>query len=117
MARKLPNYLRTYRRYTGLSQDEVAFLLGCDGSAVTYYERSARRPPVESILAFEMIFGAPARDLFAGVCDKVEENTRTRATVLAQKLSAKAPDPITTRKLEVLRNIASASGRELAQSA
>lgn len=112
MARKLSNYLRTYRRYTGLSQDEVGFLLGCKGAAVTRYERSVRRPSVENLLAYEMIFGAQARDLFAGVRDEVEEATRTRAVTLARKLGARATDPITLRKLEVLRRIASGAGLE-----
>lgn len=108
MARKLSNYLRTYRRYAGLSQSEVAFLVGCEGPAqISKHERFMHRPPLESLLAYEMIFGAPLRDLFAGMCHKVEETTRKRAEVLVEKLSARTPDPITTRKLELLRRIAS----------
>jgi len=112
MAKKLSNYLRTYRRYTGLSQGDVGFLLGCDGSAVTRYERAVRKPALEDILAYEMIFGAAARDLFAGVSHRAEEATRTRAAILAQRLSTKAADPITVRKLELLRRIAAGAGRE-----
>jgi len=114
MAKKLSNYLRTYRRYTGLSQGEVSFLLGCDETEVARHELARRRPPVESILAYEMIFDAPARDLFAGVRENVEETTRKRAELLARKLRAKAPDPITTRKLELLQRLASRPALELA---
>ena len=107
MARKLENYLRTYRKSTGLSQDEVAFLVGCEsGAEVSRHERFSRRPPMEGILAYEVIFGAPARDLFAGARHKVEEATRQRAALLAAKLGAKASDPTAARKLDVLRSIA-----------
>lgn len=116
MARKLPNYLRSYRRCACLSQGEVALLLGCDPSEVAHYERSSRRPQLESTLAYELIFGAPVQDLFAGVRDKVEEATRKRAQLLLKKLSAKTPDPMTARKLELLRKIATAREPELAPS-
>ena len=45
MASYLHNYLRTYRKRAGLSQAEVAFLLGChSGAKVSRYEHAARRP-------------------------------------------------------------------------
>ncbi len=115
MARKLENYLRTYRRSTGLSQEEVAFLVGCEsGAEVSRHERFSRRPPMEGILAYEVIFGAPARDLFAGARHKVEEATRQRAALLAAKLSAKASDRMTAQKLEVLHSIAAGPALESA---
>lgn len=46
---KLDNYLRTYRKKLGLTQREVAFLLGChSGAKVSRYERSARIPLLTS---------------------------------------------------------------------
>ena len=68
MAHRLPNYLRTHRKRAGLSQDEVAFLLGCrSGAKVSRYERLARRLSLETAFAYEALFGVPARELFAGV--------------------------------------------------
>ena len=72
MSHKLENYLRTYRKRSGLSQDEVAYLLGCqNGTKVSRYERFARKPSLETLFAYEVVFGAPARELFAGVYQKV----------------------------------------------
>ncbi len=110
MAHKLDNYLRTYRKRFGLSQDEVAFLLGCeDGTKVSRYERFAREPTLKTILGYEKIFDAPARELFAGAYQKVEKVTLRRAQLLAQKLSAAKPAHTNTRKLDLLRHISSGS--------
>ena len=107
---KLPNYLRMHRKRASLSQDEVAFLLGCQtGAKVSRYERFSRQPNVETVFACEVIFGIPARELFAGVYQKVEETIKQRAQVLAGKLNAAKPDRFTRRKLENLAAISSAN--------
>ena len=108
MSRKLDNYLRTYRKRAGLSQDEVAYLLGCQGGAkVSRYERFARRPTLQTALAYEAIFGVPVRDLFAGIYQKVERPILKRAQLLAEKLKTAKPDRLTARKLQVLKAVAS----------
>ena len=49
MPHKLENYLRTYRRRAGLSQDEMAFLLGTkSGTKVSRYEHRLV-PPVRCL--------------------------------------------------------------------
>src|SRR5881397_730442 len=99
MAHRLPNYLKTHRKRAGLSQDEVAFLFGCrSGAKVSRYERLARRPSLETAFAYEAVFGVPARELFAGVYEKVEEEIRKRARVLAGKLTSAKPDRTVHRK-------------------
>lgn len=108
--RRLPNYLKTYRKRAGLTQDEVAFLLGCaSGAKVSRYERLARRPSLETAFAYESVFRVPARELFAGVYQKVEEKAIQRAGLLAEELRGVEPDSFTTRKLELLGAIASDS--------
>lgn len=107
MSSKLPNYLHTYRRRLGFSQDEIAFLLGGHtDTTVSRHERLSREPYPRSVFAYEVIFGAPARDLFAGIYRDVETRTRDRARLLVTKLSAHDVDPRTRRKLEFLRRIA-----------
>ena len=113
MAYKLQNYLRTYRKRFCLSQDELAFLLGCrNGTKVSHYERLARHPNLQNAFAYEVIFGTPPRELFAGVYQKVERTTIKRARMLAQKLAKEGPNPVTSRKLEILRAVASVPGSE-----
>ena len=113
MSHKLENYLRTYRKRSGLSQDEVAYLLGCqNGTKVSRYERFSRKPSLETLFAYEVVFGAPARELFAGVYQKVEKKMLSRAQLLTRKLNRATPDRMATRKLEILQAITSGSGIE-----
>ncbi len=101
---KLPNYLRTYRKRAYLSQDDVAYLLGGQsGSKICRYENFSRLPNPETIFAYEVIFNASARELFAGVYDRIERSTLKRAASLAEKLSGQKQTRITNRKLESLR--------------
>src|SRR3989442_5261356 len=116
MAHRLPNYLKTYRKRAGLSQDEVAFLLGCQsGAKVSRYERLARRPSLETAFAYEALFGVPARELFAGVYEKVEEQIKKRARVLAGKLGARETDRTMHRKLDHLQAMTTAVESETSQ--
>ena len=111
--RKLPNYLRSHRKRAGLSQDEVAYLLGCrDGTKVSRYERRTRVPNLETALACEVLFGAAGRELFAGMYEKVSEDIHKRAQVLAEKLSAEGSGKTTRRKLEHLAALTSSGERE-----
>ena len=113
MSHKLQNYLRTYRKRSSLSQDEVAFLLGCQtGTKVSRYERSARKPNLETILAYVVVFGTRGRELFAGTFQKVEKRIVNRAQLLTRKLSRATPTAAAARKLQILEAITSGSGIE-----
>src|SRR5205823_906586 len=107
---KLQNYLRTHRRRSGLSQKEVGFLLGCKSSTkVSRYERFSRQPTLKNVFAYELIFGVPARELFAGVFQRVEGETLRRVQLLSQKLKQAKPNQRTSRKLELLDAISTGS--------
>lgn len=106
MAPKLPNYLRTFRRRAGLAQDDVAFLLGSpSGTRVGRHERSRRLPIATTIFAYEVVFQAPARELFAGLYDRVERETVRRALELADQLKDQAEHARKRQKLETLQAI------------
>lgn len=108
MSQPLQNYLRTYRRRAGLSQDEVALLLGwASGVHVSEYERYARRPTLETVFFYEVVFGVPASELFRGVFQKVEKETRKRAQTLAEELRKAKPGRTISRKLSILEAIIS----------
>jgi transcriptional regulator with XRE-family HTH domain len=92
MARKLHNYLKTHRKRTGFSQDEVAFLVGMSGGAkVSRYERARRLPSLETAFAYQALFDLPLKELFPGVYSKINQNMRKRAHLLAgrPKISAR----------------------------
>jgi transcriptional regulator with XRE-family HTH domain len=97
---RFDNYIRYYRRKAGLSQDELSFLLGRkSGSHVSRYERGRREPSLETLLAFEVVFQAVIRDLYAGRARKVEETVRERAGLLLEKLG---DDPRKRKRLRAL---------------
>ena len=86
----LQNYLRTYRRRTFLSQDEVAFLLGVKtGTRVTRHEGANRTPTMETALGYEVLFGVPLRELFATEAHKVETIIRQRLPELVRRVEEK----------------------------
>lgn len=117
MPAPLESYLRTYRKRSGLSQDEVAFLLGAaSGAKVSRYERRATQPKLETALAYEAVFKTPVRELFAGLYQKVEAEILERSQLLTEKLGARRLDRITARKLAALRSLSAGSGPAGTQS-
>lgn len=108
MPRKLPHYLRTERRRHGLTQADLAALLGGYGKGlVSWYERGAL-PPIQVALAYEAIFGRPVADLLGGSYDTLAEAVRERARELLAK-DQSPPSPRRIRRREVLQRIAHAS--------
>ena len=89
-ARRLNNYLRTYRKFSGLSQGEVAFLIRLkDKSDLSRYERSVRQPSLRIALACQELYGIAVSDIFAGLSDAVAKGTRNRMKRLQTRLQAK----------------------------
>jgi transcriptional regulator with XRE-family HTH domain len=102
----LANYIRTHRRKAALSQDELAFLLGCEhGTKISRYERERRIPTFEALLALEAVFGVPIRELFAGRFHQVEQSVVARARELIEILRKKKPSAAVSRKLTLLMEI------------
>jgi transcriptional regulator with XRE-family HTH domain len=99
-AHRLDNYLRMYRKRSGLSQDEVAYLLGAkSGTKTSRYERFQRTPSLETALAYEAIYGISARELFAGVAERAERVVRRRARFLDKRLRAAGRRPEHLQKI------------------
>lgn len=104
---KLKNYLRRHRKASGLSQEDLAFLLGCrEGSKVSRYEHFSRQPSLRTALACESIFEVTVRELFAGPFDEVRRRSRTRANLLIQQLPTLNSDRRMTQRIRTLRRIA-----------
>jgi transcriptional regulator with XRE-family HTH domain len=106
MAHTLPNYLRCHRKRAGLTQAEVAYLLGCRNAAkVSRYERFRRMPALDTALACEAIFRVPVRALFPGAHKKTVRAMVQRSRLLARRLTRHPSSPTRTRKLEFLRSL------------
>ncbi len=103
---KLPHYLRTYRKRSGLNQGDVAFLMGLlHKTQISRHENSAALPSFSAIVAYEVIFQVPLRDLFAGRYVDIEERIIERADHLRNVLTAKPLSPKTERVIDTLSEI------------
>ncbi|MBS1983504.1 MAG: helix-turn-helix transcriptional regulator [Bdellovibrionales bacterium] len=100
-----PTYLRTHRKRWGLSQRELASLLGQSVSLISRFERLSREPTVHALIGAEFAFGEPARRLFPGLYSTVEAAVTLRAIDFAERL-AEQSSPIALVQRELLEEIA-----------
>lgn len=104
---KLPNYLRSYRKRLGFTQDELAFLLCLhSGSKVCRYEQYRQHPSLKTALAYQVVFRVSAQELFAGMFQEMQSKSQKRAALLTKKLQRRR-GRLTARKLEILNAIRS----------
>jgi transcriptional regulator with XRE-family HTH domain len=102
------NYLLANRKRLGLSQAEVAYLLGTEsGSKVCRYEQFARAPNLEAAFAYEAVFQKPASDLLPGMYRKISKDVVKRAQALLRKTERQPPGRRRERKLKALGHIIS----------
>ena len=87
MARKSYAYVRAHRRKWGLTQVELARLLGlASRSAVSRIERAERVPTTATIIACGIIFGLATPELFPSLHEEVEQEVLAAAVALAAEL-------------------------------
>jgi len=88
-------------------------MLGVSGGPkVCRYERG-KKPSLETALRYSALFGAPIEELFAGLCEKVADETAHRARVLERRVQRADADRFTARKLTALQAIRSPIGRSI----
>lgn len=60
-----PNYLRVYRKRSGLIQEDISFLLDLpDYSNISRYEKGLRTPTIELLLTYHHLFETPVESFF-----------------------------------------------------
>ena len=95
--------LRTYRRTWGLSQQELADILGFESRThVSRIEHGKRTPHIETALACSTLFGVSLDELFPQLAEEVEERLRERISRL-QEGSFQATNSCESRKGELIR--------------
>lgn len=91
----LVNYVRTRRKHAGLSQRELATILGyCDEGVVSRHELFRSVPPLLIALGYEVIFQTSISDLFPGLKETINDAIENNLTDFESKLiekRAKAP--------------------------
>lgn len=96
----LGNYLRAHRRRFGLSQRQLAMLVGYgNGRAVGRHELSQDAPPLLVALGYEVVFEVPVGQLFAGfrsaIADTVSRNLQPLKSEIAQQDSSAIREKMT----------------------
>jgi len=103
MTHKLRNYLRMYRKRTGLTQRDVSILLGCRfGSAIVRYEHFSREPTLPTALSLAVILRARAHELFAGLHEQAKQDVAERARKLLDSTEGDADDRRTASLLALV---------------
>lgn len=85
-----PCRLRPYRKAAALSQRDLGLLLGLTSqSSVSEYEAALKRPSLATVIASEILFGVPARELFPALYEEVRRDLETRAKDLSRPKSGR----------------------------
>jgi DNA-binding XRE family transcriptional regulator len=61
----LPNKLRTARLRTGLSQNDVAFIIGMTRIVLSSYERGKRNPDLATAMSLSTLYDVPLNRLYS----------------------------------------------------
>src|ERR1039458_3722744 len=100
----LASRVRSHRKRAGLSQKDLARIVGLAEARISYQERFGIVPPLAVALSYEAVFGVAVRDLYPRLYEDVQQ--RVEASVAAmedelQQLSAKGRQAtLIARKLE-----------------
>lgn len=110
MSQFLAITLKSHRKRSGFSQDEMAVLLGLKmASAVSRYERGERSPDLDTAFACQIVLGSGLEQLFPGAYGEIRQLVSSRATQLAEQLRRGAQDNKARYKLAKLEALARAS--------
>ena len=87
--------LRLKRRSAGLTQDDIARILGVGGrSYVAMLEAGDRVPHVRDVVLLSLLFGTDEHELFPHLYSITRERFRSNVTLaLREAMAEKQPDP------------------------
>src|SRR5689334_14684795 len=96
--------LRSHRLRSGLSPQELAYLVGFQSpGAISRVEKRMRRPSVNLLVACFVIFGTGVTDIFPGTLNGVETGVMARVWSLYESIQG-APSRKTKAKIELLES-------------
>jgi transcriptional regulator with XRE-family HTH domain len=106
---RLVNYVRAHRKRAGLSQLELALILGYRNEGViSRHELFRSVPPLLMALGYEVVFQTSVSELFPGLKETIENAIESslaefESTLHTQQTqAARSQVPVITRKLEWL---------------
>jgi transcriptional regulator with XRE-family HTH domain len=114
---RLVNYVRARRKRAGLSQRELALILGYrNEGVVSRHELFRSVPPLLMALGYEVVFQTSVSELFPGLRETVENAIESSLAEFESALheqksqAARSELPVITRKLEWLNERRELSG-------
>jgi transcriptional regulator with XRE-family HTH domain len=108
------NYLKAYRKKSGLSQLDLGRLLGYkDAGQVSRHERATSNPPLAAAIAYELIFRVPIASLFAGMRGDIVRDIETKLEEMKATLENLSVRPANANL--AAQKLAWLSGREKEQ--
>ncbi len=112
MDRRLRTYLRTLRRRWGLTQKELAFLIGVRrGDNISRVEQLKRLPSLTAAIACIIIFDASPYAIFPGLFKDIEGSVLERAAELYDQLQGD-PSKTARKKLDFLEEVLKRAQRD-----
>lgn len=104
---KYYNYTKTCRKKTGLSQNEVAFLLGLKSSHfIVHTELGNENPTLSRLLLYHILYDKQVDDLYPELLEKLALEIFSRIAFLSKQLEKKNQTDIVKRKINYLDSIA-----------
>jgi DNA-binding XRE family transcriptional regulator len=98
-------HLRPLRRRWGLTQRELAFLIGAkSGPAISRIEWGTRTPSRATAFACAVVFGTTLPELFPDISSEIHEDVRRRVNELYEELQGN-PSKTTHVKLDFLETV------------
>jgi DNA-binding XRE family transcriptional regulator len=100
----LASRVRSHRKRAGLSQKDLARIVGLAEARISRHERFGILPPLAVALSYEAVFGVAARDLYPRLYEDVSQRVEAELTAMEtelQEMSAKGRQASSVaRKLE-----------------
>jgi DNA-binding XRE family transcriptional regulator len=87
----LTNYLRAHRLKTGLTQDDVAMILGSlNRDTISRHERMELLPSLVIALSYEVIYRVPVSEIFSGLAETIEFNIEAQLAAFEDHLGSQS---------------------------
>ena len=99
--------LRSHRKNSGLTQEDVAVLIGVQSaSQVSRQENGEREPDLRMALAYQIVFDAPIKHMLPKLYRELAQEVHIRAAALSERLKESADGLHVMHRIEHLRQMA-----------
>lgn len=106
MSKQLDSYLKTHRKRAGLTQQDVAILLGyANSAAISRLERRQQAVSLPTALGYHIVLDQPLVELVPGVFREIDTAVIERATHLLATLEEAERTPRLERRLETIEHL------------